>query len=154
MSYYLDVFKIKSYPRLSEKFERLVHLSCESLTDPTYKFLNYIEDMRSKNTNKKASHFQTAVKESKLIPSLVYSIEKYEKLILQLSKKSKVDLHKNMKLSTLRDFKIEAAKLRSEEDEEELEEDETEGQGVQQPQKRKSDESLASHMTKKKKLSP
>lgn len=121
--YYLDLFRIKNYPQISEKFEKLVHMSGECLSDPLYLFLNYIEDARS---NGKGVALQTALKESKMIPSLVFAIEKYEKLIIQLSKKSKVNLMTGMKLSTLRDFKIETAKLlKPEPDESEEEEQET-----------------------------
>ena len=151
--YYLDLFKFKLHPQISEKFERLVHISCELLSDPLYLFLNYIEDARS---NGKGVALHTAVKESKMIPSLVFAIEKYEKLIIQLSKKSKVDLMTSMKLSTLRDFKIETAKLVH------VEEDETEGdaeEGSENEQNKKKkrkktddDPSPESNPTKRRKI--
>ncbi|XP_018024650.1 Fanconi anemia group I protein [Hyalella azteca] len=106
--YYLDLFRVKNYPQISEKFERLVHMSGELLSEPLYLFLNYVEEARSGDRN---IALQTAMKESKLIPALVFAIEKYEKLVIQLSKRSKVNLMTGMKLSTLRDFKIETNKL-------------------------------------------
>ena len=143
--YYLDIFRIKACPRISEKFERLVHMSCELLSDPLYLFLNYLEDVRSKKI-KKSSSLQVAMKESKLIPSLVFSIEKFEKLIIQLSRKSKVDLHKNMKLSTLRDFKIHTDVLAQQQEEGSEEEDNP------QKAKRKRSGDKASQTAKKKKI--
>lgn len=105
--YYLDLFRIKTFPQISEKFERLVLMSGELLSDPLYRCLDYIEDARSTE----GVNYKTALKESKLIPALVFSIENYEKFLIQLSKKSKVDLMRGMKLSTLRDFRIEKSKL-------------------------------------------
>lgn len=46
------------------------------------------------------------LRETKPIPNLVFAIEQYEKFLIQLSKKSKVNLMQHMKLSTSRDFKI------------------------------------------------
>ncbi|GAB1292231.1 Fanconi anemia group I protein homolog [Apodemus speciosus] len=46
------------------------------------------------------------LRETKPIPNLVFAIEQYEKFLIQLSKKCKVNLMQHMKLSTSRDFKI------------------------------------------------
>lgn len=51
------------------------------------------------------------VPETKAIPNLIFSIEQYEKFLITLSKKSKVNLMQYMKLSTSRDFRINAATL-------------------------------------------
>uniref|UniRef100_A0A6A7G4B5 Fanconi anemia group I protein-like n=4 Tax=Hirondellea gigas TaxID=1518452 RepID=A0A6A7G4B5_9CRUS len=123
--YYLDLFRLKNYPQISEKFEKLVHMSGELLSDPLYVLLNYIEDTRS---NGKTLALHTALKESRMIPSLVFAIERYEKLVIQLSKKSKVNLMTSMKLSTLRDFKIEQAKMAQNLDETESEGDPAAGE--------------------------
>lgn len=46
------------------------------------------------------------IRESKLIPNLIYVVEQYEGNLIKLSKKSKVNLTQNMKRSTARDFRI------------------------------------------------
>lgn len=51
------------------------------------------------------------LRETKPIPNLVFAIEQYEKFLIQLSKKSKVNLMQHMKLSTSRDFKIKGSVL-------------------------------------------
>ncbi|KAG7246098.1 hypothetical protein CRUP_037867 [Coryphaenoides rupestris] len=51
------------------------------------------------------------LRETKVIPNLIFSIEQYEKFLITLSKKSKVNLMQHMKLSTSRDFRINAATL-------------------------------------------
>ncbi|VDP99953.1 unnamed protein product [Trichobilharzia regenti] len=52
-----------------------------------------------------------SIKDSRLIPQLIYAIEQYERFLMQLSKKSKVNLMRNVKLSTTRDFRINQATL-------------------------------------------
>uniref|UniRef100_A0A8P4GGF6 FA complementation group I n=1 Tax=Dicentrarchus labrax TaxID=13489 RepID=A0A8P4GGF6_DICLA len=51
------------------------------------------------------------LRETKAIPNLIFSIEQYEKYLITLSKKSKVNLMQYMKLSTSRDFRINTATL-------------------------------------------
>ncbi|KAG2471095.1 FANCI protein, partial [Polypterus senegalus] len=51
------------------------------------------------------------LRETRAIPNLIFSIEQYEKFLIHLSKKSKVNLMQYMKLSTSRDFRINAATL-------------------------------------------
>lgn len=51
------------------------------------------------------------MRETKAIPDLIFNIEQYEKYLITLSKKSKVNLMQYMKLSTSRDFRINAATL-------------------------------------------
>lgn len=46
------------------------------------------------------------LRETKPIPNLIFAIEQYEKFLIFLSKRSKVNLMQHMKLSTSRDFKI------------------------------------------------
>ena len=41
-----------------------------------------------------------------MIPNLIFVVEQFERHLIQLSRKSKVDLMQNMKRSTARDFKI------------------------------------------------
>lgn len=53
------------------------------------------------------------LKETKLIPKLVYEIEQYSKNIIQLSNKTKVDLSKFIGTGTSRDFRIKAPDLKA-----------------------------------------
>uniref|UniRef100_A0A663E8C0 FA complementation group I n=1 Tax=Aquila chrysaetos chrysaetos TaxID=223781 RepID=A0A663E8C0_AQUCH len=53
------------------------------------------------------------LRDTKPIPNLIFAIEQYEKFLIHLSKKSKVNLMQYMKLSTSRDFRINASMLDS-----------------------------------------
>lgn len=46
------------------------------------------------------------MRESKLVPNLIFVVEQYEGTLIKLSKKSKVNLMQHMKRSTSRDFRI------------------------------------------------
>uniref|UniRef100_A0A8C7NRF2 FA complementation group I n=1 Tax=Oncorhynchus mykiss TaxID=8022 RepID=A0A8C7NRF2_ONCMY len=74
-----------------------VKLSGSHLTPQCYSFITYVQ--------------AKLLRETKAIPNLIYSIEQYEKYLITLSKKSKVNLMQYMKLSTSRDFRINAATL-------------------------------------------
>nr|XP_058912566.1 Fanconi anemia group I protein isoform X5 [Kogia breviceps] len=82
-----------------------------------------------------------ALRETKPIPNLIFAIEQYEKFLIHLSKRSKVNLMQHIKLSTSRDFKIKGNILDMvlQEDEDEDEEgtaSELEGQN-KEPAKKK-----------------
>ncbi|KAF8936189.1 hypothetical protein BGZ58_004476 [Dissophora ornata] len=51
------------------------------------------------------------LRESKLIPTLIYGVEQYERFVIQLSKKAKVNLTQFMRRSTARDFRIQIQRL-------------------------------------------
>lgn len=51
------------------------------------------------------------LRESKLIPTLIYGVEQYERYVIQLSKKSKVNLTQFMRRSIARDFRIHIQRL-------------------------------------------
>ncbi|KAF9354159.1 hypothetical protein BGX26_008025 [Mortierella sp. AD094] len=51
------------------------------------------------------------LRESKLIPTLIYGVEQYERYVIQLSKKAKVNLTQFMRRSTARDFRIQIQRL-------------------------------------------
>lgn len=107
VKYYLDLYRIKSYPQISDKFEKVVHMSGQLVTAPVYPTITYIEGaQRQMGKNKEGTLKARAIKEYKLIPSLIFSIEQYEKHLITLSRKSKVNLMQAMKLSTSRDFRI------------------------------------------------
>lgn len=66
------------------------------------------EGNKKKKAKGNAGAFK-AVQDVKTIPSLVFEIESYEKNLIILSKKYKKNLTNKMKLSTVRDFRINAA---------------------------------------------
>ncbi|XP_029909717.1 Fanconi anemia group I protein [Myripristis murdjan] len=108
---------------LPARFEKLVKLSGSHLTPQCYSFITYAQSGEfsgggadDKKKKKKRDDVNPAVsakllRETKAIPNLIFSIEQYEKFLITLSKKSKVNLMQYMKLSTSRDFRINAASL-------------------------------------------
>ncbi|XP_059128741.1 Fanconi anemia group I protein [Peromyscus eremicus] len=111
VKYYLQV--CQSSRGIPNTVEKLVKLTGSHLTPVCYSFISYVQNKRS-NTPKCTDKEKAAVgtimakvlRETKPIPNLVFAIEQYEKFLIQLSKKSKVNLMQHMKLSTSRDFKI------------------------------------------------
>uniref|UniRef100_A0A8C3UAH0 FA complementation group I n=1 Tax=Catharus ustulatus TaxID=91951 RepID=A0A8C3UAH0_CATUS len=103
------------------RLEKLVKLSGSHLTPQCYSFITYVQVSESlsfveeKKKKKKDSEAAAAkvLRETKPIPNLIFAIEQYEKFLIHLSKKSKVNLMQYMKLSTSRDFRINASVLDS-----------------------------------------
>ncbi|KAH0505206.1 Fanconi anemia group I protein-like protein [Microtus ochrogaster] len=94
-------------------FVKYVKLSGSHLTPLCYSFISYVQNKRNNNPKCTEKEKATAgtimakvLRETKPIPNLVFAIEQYEKFLIHLSKKSKVNLMQHMKLSTSRDFKI------------------------------------------------
>uniref|UniRef100_A0A8C0M6Y6 FA complementation group I n=1 Tax=Canis lupus familiaris TaxID=9615 RepID=A0A8C0M6Y6_CANLF len=111
--YYLQV--CQSSGGILKNMEKLVKLSGSHLTPLCYSFISYIQNKSQSLTctgekKGKAPAVATAMarvlRETKPIPNLIFAIEQYEKFLIHLSKKSKVNLMQHMKLSTSRDFKI------------------------------------------------
>uniref|UniRef100_A0A8C5A9N6 FA complementation group I n=1 Tax=Gadus morhua TaxID=8049 RepID=A0A8C5A9N6_GADMO len=96
-----------------------VRLSGSHLTPQCYSFITFVQ--------------AKLLRETKAIPNLIFSIEQYEKFLITLSKKSKVNLMQYMKLSTSRDFRINAATLEAALQEQ----DATQQDTPPQPQKKK-----------------
>ncbi|XP_042680082.1 Fanconi anemia group I protein isoform X1 [Centrocercus urophasianus] len=110
------------------RLEKLVKLSGSHLTPQCYSFITYVQNIHSESLSfaeekkKKKKEDETAavstvmakvLRETKPIPNLIFAIEQYEKFLIHLSKKSKVNLMQYMKLSTSRDFRINASMLDS-----------------------------------------
>jgi hypothetical protein len=70
-------------PRLSAKFENMVHFSGPFGT----RVSNYLIGLQQNDTNSKAR----ISKEEKAIPNLVFTMEKYEFIVNKLATKSKVN---------------------------------------------------------------
>ncbi|XP_019359617.1 PREDICTED: Fanconi anemia group I protein [Gavialis gangeticus] len=110
------------------RLEKLVKLSGSHLTPQCYSFITYVQNIHSESLSfaeekkKKKREDESAVvatvmakvlRESKPIPNLIFAIEQYEKFLIHLSKKAKVNLMQYMKLSTSRDFRISTSTLES-----------------------------------------
>ncbi|XP_036698208.1 Fanconi anemia group I protein isoform X1 [Balaenoptera musculus] len=148
--YYLQVCQHSR--GIPKNMEKLVKLSGSHLTPLCYSFISYIQNKNSKSlkhTGEKKKEktaagptaMARALRETKPIPNLIFAIEQYEKFLIHLSKRSKVNLMQHIKLSTSRDFKIKGniLDLVLQEDEDEDEEgtaSEHEGQN-KEPAKKK-----------------
>ncbi|XP_069078793.1 Fanconi anemia group I protein isoform X1 [Pleurodeles waltl] len=122
VKYYLQVYS-SHLGHIPPRLEKLVKLSGSHLTPQCYAFITYVQNIQNESmsfggekkrkTKEEAASFATAkvLRESKPIPNLIFAIEQYEKFLIHLSKKSKVNLMQYMKLSTSRDFRINAASL-------------------------------------------
>uniref|UniRef100_A0A3Q2QG22 FA complementation group I n=1 Tax=Fundulus heteroclitus TaxID=8078 RepID=A0A3Q2QG22_FUNHE len=115
VKYYIQVCASQS-ASLPNRFEKLVKLSGSHLTPQCYSFITYaqVQSQSKLFTSAKEEKNRTLAKilrDTKAIPNLIFSIEQYEKYLIALSKKSKVNLMQYMKLSTSRDFRINAATL-------------------------------------------
>ncbi|KAM6181734.1 Fanconi anemia group I protein [Erethizon dorsatum] len=107
--YYLQV--CRSSGGIPKNMEKLVKLSGSHLTPLCYSYISYVQNKKSTGEKKKektavAMVMARVLRETKPIPNLIFAIEQYEKFLINLSKKSKVNLMQHMKLSTSRDFKI------------------------------------------------
>ncbi|XP_005381612.1 PREDICTED: Fanconi anemia group I protein [Chinchilla lanigera] len=107
--YYLQV--CRSSGGIPKNMEKLVKLSGSHLTPLCYSYISYVQNKKSTGEKKKektavATAMARVLRETKPIPNLIFAIEQYEKFLISLSKKSKVNLMQHMKLSTSRDFKI------------------------------------------------
>ncbi|KAG9281097.1 Fanconi anemia group I protein isoform X1 [Astyanax mexicanus] len=123
LKYYIQV--CATHPgHLPARLEKLVKLSGSHLTPQCYCFITYVQseegngganDKKKKKKEEEAVMAASAkiIRQTKAIPSLIYNIEQYEKFLILLSKKSKVNLMQYMKLSTSRDFRINAATLQT-----------------------------------------
>uniref|UniRef100_A0A3Q2XV84 FA complementation group I n=1 Tax=Hippocampus comes TaxID=109280 RepID=A0A3Q2XV84_HIPCM len=94
---------------------KYVKLSGSHLTPQCYFFITYVQggepSVGGADKKKKKNEQAKLLRQTKAIPDLIFSIEQYEKYVITLSKKSKVNLMQYMKLSTSRDFRINAASL-------------------------------------------
>ncbi|KAI4888539.1 hypothetical protein NFI96_013036 [Prochilodus magdalenae] len=140
IKYYIQV--CATHPgQLPARLEKLVKLSGSHLTPQCYCFITYVQSREASvgaNDKKKKRKEDEAVvaasakilRETKAIPTLIFNIEQYEKFLILLSKKSKVNLMQYMKLSTSRDFRINAATLEAALQEQQQESQQTEASQV------------------------
>ncbi|XP_054887143.1 Fanconi anemia group I protein [Poeciliopsis prolifica] len=148
VKYYIQVCA-SQLGSLPNRFEKLVKLSGSHLTPQCYSFITYAQsgesnpgdDKKKKKRNEvNAAASAKLLRETTAIPNLIFSIEQYEKYLITLSKKSKVNLMQYMKLSTSRDFRINPATLDAalQEQEETGETQESQdGEETQEPKRKK-----------------
>uniref|UniRef100_A0A671Y700 FA complementation group I n=1 Tax=Sparus aurata TaxID=8175 RepID=A0A671Y700_SPAAU len=122
---------------------KYVKLSGSHLTPQCYAFIIYAQSGEyngggADDKKKKKRNDGNTITSAKLqrettgIPNLIFSIEQYEKYLITLSKKSKVNLMQYMKLSTSRDFRINANTLDAALQEQDNAEETTESQDVEE----------------------
>ncbi|KAG0167084.1 hypothetical protein DFQ28_006686 [Apophysomyces sp. BC1034] len=105
-------YKLSNAKDISPEFQSVIKTAGIGITDKMYKFLTIhgqhqetvLESTKkSKGKNKQVAKIQ---RESVMIPNLIFVVEQFERRLIQLTRKSKVDLMQYMKRSTSRDFKI------------------------------------------------
>lgn len=108
------------------------------ITERMYKFLTVYGQsqqqdisVKKKGKKKEVNLKQKAKiqRESRMIPNLIFAVEQFERHLIQLSRKSKVDFMQYMKRSTSRDFKIQMNMINQESSEDEEEKMKTESRG-------------------------
>ncbi|KAK1160832.1 Fanconi anemia group I protein-like isoform X1 [Acipenser oxyrinchus oxyrinchus] len=160
VKYYIQMYT-NQLGHLPARFEKLVKLSGSHLTPQCYAFITYVqrEDLSSGGGEKKKKKREEAIttasakmlRETKAIPNLIFSIEQYEKFLIHLSKKSKVNLMQHMKLSTSRDFRINRASLEAALQEQEGAENESQQTGSQSTVSQEPEESQEPKKKRRKK---
>ncbi|KAK2584369.1 hypothetical protein KPH14_006755 [Odynerus spinipes] len=92
------------------RFIQVIQLAGKPLKSAFYNLVTHIEESQSKDPKrlKSDSSIQknSMLKETKLIPRVVYEIEQFSKEVLLLAKKTKIPLENYIKHSITRDFRI------------------------------------------------
>ncbi|KAI8886799.1 hypothetical protein K501DRAFT_308485 [Backusella circina FSU 941] len=127
-------YKIAFPHDLTNEFVSLIEYVASEITDKMYKFLTvYGQKQESESAVKKGKRKERTtkaelqvVRQGKIIPALIFVVEQFERHLIQLSRKAKIDLMQYMKRSTSRDFRIKInyipEEASSDEEEEETEE--------------------------------
>ncbi|KAK5650021.1 hypothetical protein RI129_001050 [Pyrocoelia pectoralis] len=97
------------------RFEKVVRLAGKQLSSLVYDYIIYIESFNKQSTQstqskKKSINADTlkskVLHQTRLIPKVVYEMELFGKSVIQLSRKTHVDLSKFVGQGTSRDFRI------------------------------------------------
>ncbi|KAI8988263.1 FANCI solenoid 4-domain-containing protein [Mycotypha africana] len=116
-------YKLGNVQEISQDFISVISKSGSEITTRMYKFLTVYGQTQSfdpsfvdaggykkkgKGKSKEVNLKRRAKiqRESKMIPNLIFAVEQFERHLIQLSRKSKIDFMQYMKRSTSRDFKI------------------------------------------------
>ncbi|XP_031554270.1 Fanconi anemia group I protein-like [Actinia tenebrosa] len=152
--YYMALYN-QRLGHLPPKFEKLVKLTGTHLSQQVYAMITYIQAVQTQSLQEMAASSKgkakdkkraqnmagkaKVMKEMKSIPNLIYAIEQYEKFLIQLSKKSKINLMEHFKRSTARDFRINGATLEAalrDDPSDEEDEDGSESESEEPPKKK------------------
>ncbi|XP_054003453.1 Fanconi anemia group I protein isoform X2 [Hylaeus anthracinus] len=95
------------------KFIQVVQLAGKPLKSAFYNLVTYVEENQNKLNSKSDSHARRnkILKETKVIPRVVYEIEQFNKEVLLLGKRTGIPLENYMKHSVTRDFRIKNSQL-------------------------------------------
>lgn len=102
------------------RFEKLVKVAGKRIAPAIYRFICYFSENQNKeNESTQGGKKKTEgavmkskiLRETKIIPKVVYEMEQFSKYIIQLSKKTKYDLSKYIGPGTSRDFRINVQKV-------------------------------------------
>ncbi|KAI9263424.1 FANCI solenoid 4-domain-containing protein [Phascolomyces articulosus] len=138
----LTKYKLMSEPKqISDDFISLIMMSGTGITDKMYQFLiiygqehhttTTTNEPKKKtgstttgpNSRKQMVQKAKVLRESKLVPKLIYEVEEFERYLIQLTRKSNKDLMQYMKRSTSRDFKINMSIIHTEQQQQQQEEE-------------------------------
>lgn len=108
---------IKNKIPIRDEFEKLSSISGSQLQQPCYGFLTYTMTLelddeeettkkKKKKTEKKDPKKKKSVLKDTLVPKLVYEMEQYERLLLELGKQQDKRLLETFKMSAVRDFRF------------------------------------------------
>lgn len=95
------------------RFIQVVQIAGKSLKSAFYNLVTYVEENQNKLKLKSDSYAQRnkILKETKVIPRVVYEIEQFNKEILLLGKRTGIPLENYLKRSITRDFRIKNPQL-------------------------------------------
>ncbi|KAI7907431.1 FANCI solenoid 4-domain-containing protein [Cokeromyces recurvatus] len=123
-------YKLNFVQDVSPDFINVISKCGTEITEKMYKFLTIygqsqsqdLTERRSKKDKRKEVDIKRKAKiqrESKMIPNLIFAVEQFERHLIQLSRKSRVDFMQYMKRSTSRDFRIQLDRIQQESSDEE-----------------------------------
>ncbi|GAB1869216.1 Fanconi anemia group I protein-like protein [Camponotus japonicus] len=97
----------------SVKFIQVIQSAGKPLKSAFYNLITHTEETQNASKSKADSHVQRnkILKETKIIPCVIYEIEQFHKEILSLDKKTGVPLETYVKHSVTRDFRIKNTQL-------------------------------------------
>ncbi|XP_076651610.1 Fanconi anemia complementation group I isoform X3 [Halictus rubicundus] len=95
------------------KFIQVIQLAGKPLKSAFYNLVTYLEENQNKLDSKADSQARRnkILRETKVIPRVVYEIEQFNKEVLLLGKRTGIPLEKYMKHSVTRDFRIKNLQL-------------------------------------------
>jgi hypothetical protein len=123
--------KLRDYKLIDPEYVEMMNSVSSSLTQDLYEFIFYRqkEDVNEANEsskkNKKGGNYKQKtriVRESKLVPNLIYLVEIYERYLIQVTKKTGVNFLSVVKRSISRDFRIQIDQINNQGNEGDMEE--------------------------------